>query len=67
MAKRGREQQAWWCEQCHASGLIEPRLKWVSDVMRAIKDGHEEHALALTYGCTFDIERVRVQLVDTED
>lgn len=63
MAKR-KQSTLWWCELCHASGVLRPdRHAGVHEVVYDIERHHDLHDAAVLQGCTFQINSVRVQQV----
>lgn len=55
----------WWCEKCHASGVIEHDGRdSVYDVLHLLTHVHENHRLAQLESCEFETRRVRVEPIN---
>ncbi len=51
----------WWCEACHASGLMPLAGLDVYSAVQRLSEAHDQHDIAQWLKCSFSTTQVRVQ------
>jgi hypothetical protein len=59
---------AWWCEECHASGLLEmAEREGVWSSIGTLMEAHEQHALSRAMRCQSRGQRVRATIIEPKE